>query len=126
MEHLECDYFSGFGPSSNVPVNQMVNFGLLKLQHKRFESVRPVYSYFRKAADGCDGKAFGFGGSLSPKSLSTILCTIKIVGKRVVEWRRSCAAAALSLASGALSAIGLGPSDMNFLEIQLNNSSSML
>ena len=49
MEHLECDYFSGFGPSSNVPVNQMVNFGLLKLQHKRFDQFTAIFERLQTA-----------------------------------------------------------------------------
>ena len=49
------------------------------------KAIRQVYSYFRKASDGCDGKADGFGGSLSPKSLADIFKLLKIVGRRVVD-----------------------------------------
>ena len=89
---------------SRVVMYQICNIGFFCIAAK---AIRRVYSYFRKAADGCDGKAFGFGGSLSPKSLSAILCTMKIVGKRVVDLGAGegrVLAAALAL--GALSAVG--------------------
>ena len=89
---------------SQVIMHQICNYGFFSIAA---QAIRRVYSYFRKAADGCDGKAFGFGGSLSPKSLSTILCTMKIVGKRVVDLGAGegrVLAAALAL--GARSAVG--------------------
>ena len=71
------------------------------------KAIRQVYSYFRKATDGCDGKIDGFGGSLSPKSLADIFKLMKIVGRKVVdlgagEGRVLAAAHVL----GALSAVG--------------------
>ena len=71
------------------------------------KAIRQVYGYFRKASDGCDGKADGFGGSLSPKSLADIFKLMKIVGRKVVdlgagEGRVLAAAHVL----GALSAVG--------------------
>ena len=79
------------------------------------KAIRQVYSYFRKASDGCDGKADGFGGSLSPKSLADIFKLMKIVGRKVVdlgagEGRVLAAAHVL----GALSAVhSVGPGETN-------------
>ena len=75
--------------------------------HIEARAVRRVYSHYRKASDGCDGKADGFGGSLSPKSLADIFKLMKIVGRRVVDLGAGegrVLAAALVL--GAQSAIG--------------------
>jgi hypothetical protein len=55
-------------------------------------AIRRVYSHYRKLSDGCDGKAVGFGGSLSPKSLAAILNLMKIVGRRVLDFGAQSAA----------------------------------
>lgn len=70
-------------------------------------AIRRVYSHYRKLSDGCDGKAVGFGGSLSPKSLAAILNLMKIVGRRVLDFGAGDGRVlAAALALGAQSAAG--------------------
>ena len=79
------------------------------------KAIRQVYSYFRKASDGCDGKADGFGGSLSPKSLADIFKLLKIVKVHEESWTLE-----------SPSPCGFFHRCMNFLEIKLKNSFWML